>query len=545
MYKNMKDVYHNHCSLIKQYRYEISLTLSFIFALFFRLRVEDPMFYGDSFIYYSRAVEIYNNGSYSPTQYPMGYPLILASSFYLLGMSIHSAHVITAVFGSLTVFPVYFLTKELFTQKIAVISAFLIAITPLHILISAGLWSDAPALFFLTTSIYFLVRYNKTEHSRYLYLFAIFVAFATLIRYTSAVFFLFAFIYLLFRKKDILSFLKKKDLYIAILICLIVLAPQLIYNTSHFGGPFNTVYMAHENIFSWRYLFETPPYGDSPTTFAYAYAILFWTYDFGSPFHLLAKSTFIPPILTIFSLLGFLILYRSKKYSEFLLFSLWIILPIIPLLLFFNCKLWQVSRYLLVIHPPAIIMGTYGIFESTKKVGQKLSSLTTLKSDSLTAILNICIILLIITPMITVSVLIKPPPEDSLGREIRAHFESLANKYVIFSVERHEAFRDAHVWIKTHRSNDTLVIGRSDDIRYEFYAGDMVPLNTSVEQLKEKIEKANDSYIIVYTRSNDTIDIPENIKWIINNYNYTLVKSFDTHFRGEKWNIYYRGGERT
>jgi len=380
----------------------------------------------------------------------------------------------------------------------------------------------------------------------YLYLFTIFVAFATLIRWLSAVFFMLAVMYLLFTKREnIKYYFKKKEVYIAILMCLIILMPQFIYNTIHFGGPLNTFYTTSSDIFfSWRYLFETPPYGDSPTTFAYAYAILFWTYDFGSPFHLLAKSTFIPPILTIFSLLGFLILYRSKKYSEFLLFSLWIILPIIPLLLFFNCKLWQVSRFLLVIHPPAIIVGVYGIFELTEKIGQKLSSLTTLKSDSLTAILNICIILLIITPMITVSVLIKPPPEDSLGREIRAHFESLANKYVIFSVERHEAFRDAHVWIKTHRSNDTLVIGGSDDIRYEFYAGDMIPLNTSVERLKEKIEKANDSYIIVYTRSNDTIDIPENIKWIINNYNYTLVKSFDTHFRGEKWNIYYRGGER-
>jgi len=321
--------------------------------------------------------------------------------------------------------------------------------------------------------------------------------------------------------------------------------PQLVYNTIHFGGPFNTLYLAQEDrFFSWRYLFEMPPHGDSPTTFAYAYAILFWTFDFGSPFHLLAKSTFIPPILTIFSLVGLLMLYRRKNYSIFLLFLMWIILSIIPYLFLCNSKLWQVSRYLLVIYPPAIIMGTYGFFELTKKVAQKLSSLTTLKSDSLRIILNIGIILLIIIPMLTVSVLIKPPPEDSLGREIRAHLESLANKYVIFSVERHEAFRDAHVWIKTHRSNDTLVIGGSDDIRYEFYAGDMIPLNTSVEQLKEKVKKANDSYIIVYTRSNDTIDIPENIKWIINNYNYTLVKSFDTHFRGEKWNIYYRGGER-
>lgn len=540
-----KDLYHNYCSLIKQHKYEILLTLSFIFALFLRLRVEDPMFYGDPFIYYSRAVEIYKTGSYSPMQYPMGYSLILASSFYLLGMNIHSAHVITAVLGSLTVFPVYFLTKEVFTKKIAVLSAFLIAIDPLHILISAGLWSDAPAIFFLTTSVYFFVRYSKTERTHCLYLFTMLVAFATLMRYTSAVFFLFAFIYLLFTKKNILYYFKKKDLYISLLICVIVLMPQLVYNTSHFGGPFNTLYMTHEDIFSWRYLFETPPYGDSPTTFAYAYAILFWTFDFGSPFHLLAKSTFIPPLLTIFSLFGFLMLYRSKKYSEFLLFSLWIILSIMPYLLFFNCKLWQVSRYLLVIHPPAIIVGVYGIFELTKKAGQKFSPLTTLKSDSLTAILNICIILLIITPMITVSVLVKPPSDDSFGKEIQTHLESLANKYVIFSVERHEAFKDAHTWIATHRSNDTLVIGGGDDIRYEFYAGDMVPLNTSVEQLKEKIERANDSYIIVYTRSNDIIDIPENIKWIINNYNYTLVKSFDTHFRGEKWNIYYRSGNRT
>jgi len=531
--------------MIKKHKYQILLILTFIVGLFFRLRVEDPMFYGDSFIYYTSAVELYKTGSYSPMPWPMGYPLILTSSFYLLGVSIQSAHVVTAIFGSLTIFSVYFIAKEIFDKKIAILSAFLIAIDPVHVLISSGLWSDAPAVFFLTTSVYFFVRYCETEHSRYLYLFTMLAALAILTRYMCVIFFLFAFIYLLFTKKGSLYYLfKKRDLYIAVLVCLIILAPQVIYNVSHFGSLFNTYYTTHP-VFSWRYLFETPPYGNSPTILALAYTILFWTFDFGSPFHLLAKSTFIPPLLTIFSLFGFLMLYRSKKHSEFLLFSLWIILPMIPLLFWHQSHLWQVSRYLLVIHPPAIIVGVYGIFELTEKIDQKLSSLTALKSDSLTAILNICIILLIITPMITVSVLIKPPPEDSLGREIRAHFESLANKYVIFSVERHEAFRDAHVWIKTHRSNDTLVIGGSDDIRYEFYAGDMIPLNTSVEQLKEKIEKANDSYIIVYTRSNDTIDIPENIKWIINNYNYTLVKSFDTHFRGEKWNIYYRGGERT
>ena len=531
--------------MIGKYKYSILLILAFIVGLFFRLRVEDPMFYGDPFIYYSRAVEIYKTGSYSPMPWPMGYPLILASSFHLLGVCIHSAHVITAVFGSLTVFPVYFLAKEIFDKKIAILSAFLIAITPIHILISSGLWSDAPALFFLTASIYLLIRYTKTEYPRYLYLCVIFVTFSILIRWNNIIFLLFAFVYLIYTKRGMLFFVRKKEVYTALLICAIILTPQLIYNTNHFGGPFNTLYLeADYEKFSWHYLFGETPDGGYPTIVAYAYTILFWTFDFGSPFHLLAKSTFIPPLLTIFSLFGFLMLYRSKKHSEFLLFSLWIILPIIPLLFWHQTHLWQTSRFLLSIHPPAIIVGVYEIFELTEKIGQKLSLLTTLKSDSLTVILNICVILLIIIPMLTVSVLIKPPAEDSLGKEIRAHLESLANKYVIFSVERHEAFRDAHVWIKTHRSNDTLVIGGSDDIRYEFYAGDMIPLNTSVEQLKEKVERANDSYIIVYTRSNDTIDIPENIKWIINNYNYTLVKSFDTHFRGEKWNIYYRGGER-
>jgi 4-amino-4-deoxy-L-arabinose transferase-like glycosyltransferase len=533
--------------MIVKYKYHILLILVFIVGLFFRLRVEDPLFYGDPFVYYTKAVEIYKTGNYSPMVWPMGYPLILASSFYFLGMSIHSAHVITAVFGSLTVFPVYFLAKEFFTKKIAILSAFLIAITPLHILMSAGLWSDAPAAFFLTLSIYFLVRYNKTEYPPNLYLYVTFVTFSILIRWNNIIFLLFAFIYLIYTKKDIFFVVRKKEVYTALLICVIILTPQLIYNTNHFGGPFNTLYLNTDyEKFSWHYLFGETPDGSYPTIVAYGYTILFWTFDFGSPFHLLAKSTFISPTLTIFSLIGFLILYRSKKYSEFLLFSFWIILTIIPLLFWHQTHLWQTSRFLLSIHPPAIIVGVYGIFELTKKIGQKLSSLTSLKSDSLNTILNICIILIIITPMITVSVLVKPPPEDSFGKEIQTHLESLANKYVIFSVERHEAFKDAHVWIKMHRSNDTLVLGGHDDIRDEFFAGDMLPLNTSLEQLKEKMEKANDCYIIVYTRANDGIDIPDNIKSIINNYNYSLVKSFDTHFRGENWDIYYRGGgERT
>ncbi len=529
-------------TFISKYHYKILLLLLFVIAFILRIRVEDPMFYDDSFVYYLRAIELFTHGTCSPIYWPLGYPLILTCSFYLLGESIHSAYSLTAFLGALIVFPVYFLAKELFDKKIAFLSALLIGIDPVHILISSGIWSNAPETLFITFAVFFILKFNKTEFPSYLYIATIFAALSTFIRYTSGILIIIFIIYIILSKskQHILILIKKKEIYFAFLIFILVLTPQFIYNTLQYGNPLSTYYNIHNDLVFWsyRYLFEIPPSMQYPTTITYFYTILFWTFDLKSLLFFLSKSTFVPPLLVLFSFVGLIFLFRRKKYNEALLLSLWVFFTIIPFLFFFQSTLWQSSRILLSMHAPFIILGIYGVFKVTDMLNRKLFSLLP-RGYNYSSIFKIIFFLPIIIPMILVSILIKPPDEGSIGRRIQKYFESPANKYVIFSVKRHSAFKDSHEWIKSNRKNETLVLGVSS-YKNIFYAGEIFPLNTPISELNEKIVRANECYIIVSMRKGVFIDSPEYLNYILDAYNFKLIKIYDANFDEEKWQIYYK-----
>ncbi|MFQ6060792.1 MAG: STT3 domain-containing protein, partial [Thermoplasmata archaeon] len=66
----------------------------------------------------------------------------------------------TAVWGSLTIFPLFFLTKEAFGRKAGLVAAFLLAVMPAHIQRSpfSNADHDAYALFFAVTAFFFFLR---------------------------------------------------------------------------------------------------------------------------------------------------------------------------------------------------------------------------------------------------------------------------------------------------------------------------------------------------------------------------------------------------
>lgn len=66
----------------------------------------------------------------------------------------------TAVWGSLTIFPLYFLTKEAFGRRAGLVAAFFLAIMPAHIQRSpfSNADHDAFALFFAVTAFFFFLR---------------------------------------------------------------------------------------------------------------------------------------------------------------------------------------------------------------------------------------------------------------------------------------------------------------------------------------------------------------------------------------------------
>jgi len=74
----------------------------------------------------------------------------------------------TAVWGALTVFPTYFLTKEAFGRRAAILAAFFLAILPAHLQRSPATNADhdAMVLFFVVTGFFFFLRSLKSLNER-------------------------------------------------------------------------------------------------------------------------------------------------------------------------------------------------------------------------------------------------------------------------------------------------------------------------------------------------------------------------------------------
>ena len=74
----------------------------------------------------------------------------------------------TAVWGSLTIFPMYFLGKEAFGRRAGLLAAFFLAVLPAHLQRSPATNGDhdAMVLFFVVTGFYFFLRSLKSLHEK-------------------------------------------------------------------------------------------------------------------------------------------------------------------------------------------------------------------------------------------------------------------------------------------------------------------------------------------------------------------------------------------
>lgn len=84
---------------------------------------------------------------------------------HLLALTVQSA-----VFGALSIVAFYFLTKEMFNMRAALLSSALLAFTPIFWLSSVKAMSDMTSLFFLILSMLFIYRYIKYGKAKDLYI---------------------------------------------------------------------------------------------------------------------------------------------------------------------------------------------------------------------------------------------------------------------------------------------------------------------------------------------------------------------------------------
>lgn len=280
--------------------------------------------------------------------FPVGYSIYLAGFFLIIGTSGEvSAGILNAALGSGSVVVMYWITKNTTTcRNSAIISALFLSFQQMHLLISITILSDILGFLLLILSILMLLKIIDKNKSWHFYLFYVFIGLGTSVRYPNLLIFPLFVIVSIFTKNGFRKLLLRKENFFGILIVLLIMLPQLIYNTIHYGGPFITGYHFYltegMSQFSWQFevAVESLPI-----------LVLFYLYY-------LVSFRFISPILTPLFIFGIYKLFRGKEEKVGIL-MLWLIMYFCLFSFYYSGGSYP--RYALYFFPPLLIFGSYGI----------------------------------------------------------------------------------------------------------------------------------------------------------------------------------------
>lgn len=285
-------------------------------------------------------------------------PYILAI-FYVLKLSF-IIKLLLPLMGTLTIFLVYLLGKEMFNKKVGIISAAIICLVPIHVMFSGIVLNDVFVTFFITLSFLFFWKGFEKGNEKYKILFGITLGLGLLTRYTMLWIIPIFPVYLWIRNKS-LSFLKDKYLWYAIIGFFVVLIPWFIYGYFEYGnilGGFlhgfkGTAYWG--GIQSWFFFFEHWLYMFSISGILFVLSLIwiFYTKDYKkreiyilliwSLFYLMMliimphkEERFVIPIIPAISLLLGLFISQFKKYQKLILFGIVFILFFSLILQFYH-----------------------------------------------------------------------------------------------------------------------------------------------------------------------------------------------------------------
>jgi len=125
-------------------------------------------FNGDEAVYSGQAATL--AGNEESTKYfsiyrahPLFLQFIVSIFFSSFGVSDSIARIAPAIFGILTVIFVYFIGKELYDKRVAMVAAIVMTIIPYHIIVSRQVLLDVPLSFFSTLTLFFVIRYLRQD----------------------------------------------------------------------------------------------------------------------------------------------------------------------------------------------------------------------------------------------------------------------------------------------------------------------------------------------------------------------------------------------
>ncbi|MBU2633721.1 MAG: glycosyltransferase family 39 protein [Nanoarchaeota archaeon] len=218
------------------------ILFAFIIRLYYFFQTYNQPLWWDEAEYFSITKSILSIAPYDyPVQRPILFPLIMAF-FYIFTHSEAFVRFMVVLLPSMgCVVMTYLVGKELYNKKVGLISSFIMSVFWVLMFNTFRVHTDALALFFGLLAIYFFWKgYVEKKSTKLLFLAAIFIALAFLVRVFYLIIIPIFLIFLLITER--LNFLKEKKIWYAALSSLILVVPYLIWSFIKFGDPLAFLY---------------------------------------------------------------------------------------------------------------------------------------------------------------------------------------------------------------------------------------------------------------------------------------------------------------
>ncbi|MDP3027342.1 MAG: glycosyltransferase family 39 protein [Nanoarchaeota archaeon] len=411
-------------------------------------------------------------------------PFLMSLVFRIAGVNEFIPRVFMLILSIASVVGMYSLGKELYSRRVGLLSSFFMSFFWLNLFFTYRILVDMHSLAFFTISAFLFYKYFKTGSCPSLYWASALIAIGTLFKLSTAFLLPAILIYALITEK--LSIFKKKEIWIAAGIFLLILSPYLLWGYSEFGG-FILTKSAGE---------VAPENYSVQANNLIAYLKLFPTY-----LSLIVLIIFILGLISMYKLfVGFDILIKNK--DETLERDLYLLLIlIIPLVLVSIMLNHSEDRYILFIFPAVFIIASafiFAVFDFIKKKGKFL------------AILFIILVLIF-----------------AMNSQIR-HADSLIKN----KKDSYLQVKEAGLWIKEN-SKETDVIMSSSYLQIKFYADrETISVNSLTEEEMDKLRNSTNKpkYYMVSIFEHQE---PWTLSYAQKN-NLTLVQAYFIESAGQK-----------
>ena len=135
------------------------------------LFVDDRTYEEYAIVYSNFATQIFDPHAFQLAEYSLGGTINVAKFFFNYNAILYQLTQMTAVLrlsnvvlSSLSVVPIFYLTRELFSKKEAIIAAMLFALIPYNVVMSVFLFKDIMIILILSTQLYFVMKYFNTGY---------------------------------------------------------------------------------------------------------------------------------------------------------------------------------------------------------------------------------------------------------------------------------------------------------------------------------------------------------------------------------------------